>query len=198
MPGSGKFFKTRQDWRVQRKIKAALTRLPHGRDMVSRRRLRTVLTALCLYAMAAALIGLFRHQCLYRQSRPDRQAGYRPPARRTDRRNRPAQGRAQCLGPARLAVAVGPDRSRHAGRAGARAPQLCTPKRRHSVCETTLIVARYAILLQRAGELFDYCRRASGMPRLRLACSFTPDRIPLWVSRQLTVCTCPRGRHGRG
>lgn len=56
MPGSGKFFKTGRVWR---KIKAALTRLPHGRGMVSRRRLRTVLTALCLYMVAAALIGYF-------------------------------------------------------------------------------------------------------------------------------------------
>ena len=64
MPGSGKFFKTRAKTRLKTrplrcKIKAALTRLPQGRDMVSRRRLRTVLTALCLYTMAAALIGYF-------------------------------------------------------------------------------------------------------------------------------------------
>jgi len=46
--------------------------------MVTRKRLRTILTALGLYALAAAADRLFRRQRIQRQSRAQGAAGYRP------------------------------------------------------------------------------------------------------------------------
>ena len=97
--------------------------------MVSRRKLRTVLTTLGLYAGCALVIALFRGQRLQRQPRPAGPAGPRPAVRGAQRGTRPLKKeRAEWEHRVKL-LRSGEHRSRHAGGAGAREPELSRPAR---------------------------------------------------------------------
>ena len=110
----------------RRSVKALLTRARHRARMVTRRRLRTVLTALGLYLGAALLIGYFgvnaytgNHGLNARQDLDQQMARLTVGTRR-------AQGRAPASGSGgwRCCKSAKP-RSGHAGRARAGVARLC-------------------------------------------------------------------------
>ncbi len=159
--------------------------------MVTRPRLRSILTALGLYAIAAALIVLFRRQCLYRQPRTARAPGHRCANRRTDQRTRSDQGRARAMAAQGRSFEVGRTRSGPARRARAGASRLCRSARRHHACAQTLTALARALEELRASILIILYILLRYEPANRPS-ALLPHGPDLGYAQVTTVCILPR------